>query len=81
MSTHSTTVMQMEFSPATCGGFETQNDRKGNAMAKSNYEFQRRQKELAKKKKKEEKRKRKLEKKSVEVDDTEKDATVLTESR
>ena len=50
-------------------------------MAKSNYEFQRRQKELAKKKKKEEKRQRKLEKKSVGADDTEKDAPILTETR
>jgi len=44
------------------GPAELLTDQKGNAMAKSNYEFQRRQKELAKKKKKEEKRQRKLEK-------------------
>ena len=50
-------------------------------MVKSNYEFQRRQKELAKKKKKEEKRQRKLDKKSVEVDNTEKDAIIPTESQ
>jgi len=50
-------------------------------MAKSNYEFQRRQKELANKKKKEKKRQRKLDKKSVEADDTENNANHLTESR
>jgi len=44
---------------------------KGNAMAKSNYDFQRRQKELAKKKKKEEKRQRKQRNKSIETDETE----------
>ena len=49
-------------------------------MAKSNYDFMRRQKELARKKKKKEKKQRKLEKKSVEVDDAE-DATILTETR
>jgi len=38
-------------------------------MTKSNYEFKKRQKELAKKKKKEEKRQRKLENKSVENDE------------
>ena len=41
-------------------------------MAKSNYEFRKRQKELDKKKKKEEKRQRKLEKKTVEIDEIEK---------
>lgn len=46
-------------------------DKKGNAMAKPNYEFKKRQKELAKKKKKEEKKQRKLENKSVENDETE----------
>ena len=51
--------------PATC--------QKGNAMAKSHYNFKKRQKELAQKKKKEEKRQRKLEKKAVETDETEKD--------
>ena len=35
-------------------------------MAKSNYSFQKRQKELARKKKKEEKKLRKMEKKDVE---------------
>jgi len=50
-------------------------DQKGNAMAKPNYEFKKRQKELAKKKKKEEKKQRKQENKSVENDETEKDTT------
>jgi len=44
-------------------------------MAKPNYEFKKRQKELAKKKKKEEKKQRKQEHRSVESDGTEKDTT------
>jgi len=43
-------------------------DQEGNAMAKSHYQFKKRQKELAKKKKKEGKRQRKLENKAVETD-------------
>ncbi|MEJ2588972.1 MAG: hypothetical protein P8165_15640 [Deltaproteobacteria bacterium] len=39
-------------------------------MAKSNYNFQKRQKEMARKKKKEEKRQRKLERKSTEPIET-----------
>ena len=50
-------------------------DQKGDAMAKPNYQFKKRQKELAKKEKKEKKRKRKLENKAVETDETEKDPT------
>lgn len=50
-------------------------------MAKPNYQFKKRQKELAKKKKKEEKRKRKLENKAVETDETEKDPTPSVEDR
>ena len=42
-------------------------DSKGNAMARSNYKFEKRQKELARKKKKEEKRQRKLEDKAAET--------------
>ncbi len=56
-------------------------DQKGNAMAKPNYQFKKRQKELAKKKKKEEKRQRKLENKTVETDETEKDPTPSMEDR
>ena len=48
-------------------------DQEGNTMAKSHYQFKKRQKELAKKKKKEEKRQRKLGNKAVETDKTEKD--------
>ena len=47
-------------------------DQKGDAMAKPNYQFKKRQKELAKKKKKEEKRQRKLENKALETDEPEK---------
>jgi len=50
-------------------------------MAKSQYQFQKRQKELAKKKKKEEKRQRKLQNKMVETDETEKDPTTSTEDQ
>jgi hypothetical protein len=48
-------------------------------MAKPNYQFQKRQKELAKKKKKEEKRQRKLENKVVESKEAEKDPTLSKE--
>ncbi|MFH1489217.1 MAG: hypothetical protein ABII06_09955 [Pseudomonadota bacterium] len=50
-------------------------------MARSNYQFKKRQKELSKKKKKDEKRQRKLEKKAVETDEPEKDPTPSTEER
>ncbi|MFO7987156.1 MAG: hypothetical protein R6U38_14965 [Desulfatiglandaceae bacterium] len=50
-------------------------------MAKPNYGFKKRQKELAKKKKKEEKRQRKLENKSGETDRTEQDTIPQTEDR
>ena len=50
-------------------------------MAKSQYQFKKRQRELAKKKKKEEKRKRKLENKAVKPGTTEKEPTPLTEDR
>jgi hypothetical protein len=48
-------------------------------MAKSHYQFKKRQKELAKKKKKEEKMQRKQENKTAEIDETEKDPTSSTE--
>jgi hypothetical protein len=50
-------------------------------MAKSHYQFKKRQKELEKKKKKEEKRQRKLENNAVETDETEKDPTPSAEDR
>jgi len=50
-------------------------------MARPNYEFKKRQKEMAKKKRKEEKRKRKLENKAVEPDEIERDPTPPTEDR
>jgi len=56
-------------------------NQKGDAMAKSHYQFMKFQKELAKKKKKEEKRQRKLETKLVETDETEKDPTPSMEDR
>lgn len=37
-------------------------------MARSNYQFQKRQKELARKQKKEEKRRKKMEKKSIDAE-------------
>ncbi|MDO9565677.1 MAG: hypothetical protein Q7J15_02925 [Candidatus Desulfaltia sp.] len=54
-------------------------DQKGNAMAKSHYQFKKRQKEMDKKKKKEEKMQRKLENNAVETDGTEKEPTPSTE--
>ena len=56
-------------------------DQEGNAMAKSQYQFKKRQKELAKIKKKEAKRQRKLQNKMVETDETEKHPTPSTEDR
>ena len=56
-------------------------NQKGNAMAKPNYQFKKRQKELAKKKKKEEKRQRKLGNKEVKTDEIEKDPTPSTENK
>jgi hypothetical protein len=50
-------------------------------MAKSHYQFMKRQKELEKKKKKEEKRQRKLENKTIETDKIEKDPSPSTEDR
>ena len=76
---HQTTIMPAEIlflvisdliDPAT--------DQKGNVMAKSHYQFAKRQKELAKKKKKEEKRQRKQGNKAVETDETEEDPTQLS---
>lgn len=48
-------------------------------MARPNYQFKKRQKELAKKKKKEEKRQRKLEHKAVHTDENQKDRIPVTE--
>jgi hypothetical protein len=41
------------------------NSQRGNKLARSNYQFKKRQKELARKKKKEEKRQRKLDKNTI----------------
>jgi len=79
---HQTTIMPAEIlSPVISDLIDPATDQKGNAMAKPNYQFKKRQKELAKKKKKEEKRKRKLENKAVETDETEKDPTPSVEDR
>lgn len=67
--------------PVISDSIDPATDQKGNAMAKSYYQFNKRQKELAKKKKKEEKRQRKLENKAVETDETEKDPTSSMEDR
>jgi hypothetical protein len=61
------------FFPVISDFIDPATDQKGKAMAKSNYQFKKRQKELDRKKKKEEKRQRKLENKAVETDETEKD--------
>ena len=50
-------------------------------MAKSYFQFQKRQKELAKKKKKEEKRQRKLENKTLETTEAENDPASSTEDQ
>ena len=56
-------------------------DQKGSAMAKPNYQFKKRQKELTKKKKKEEKRQRKLKNKGVQTDGIDKDPTPSSENQ
>jgi len=79
---HQTIIMPAEILfPVISDFVDPATNQKGNAMAKPNYQFKKRQKELAKKKKKEEKRKRKLENKAVETDETEKDPTVSMEDR
>ena len=79
---HQTTIIPVEILfPVISDLIDPATDQKGNAMAKSQYQFKKRQKELAKKKKKEEKRQRKLQNKMVETDETEKDPTPSTEDR
>jgi hypothetical protein len=79
---HRTTIMPAEILfPVISDLIDPATDQKGNAMAKSQYQFKKRQKELAKKKKKEEKRQRKLENKAVETDETEKEPAPSTEDR
>jgi hypothetical protein len=45
------------------------NSQGGNKLARSNYQFNKRQKELARKKKKEQKRQRKLDKNTIKSED------------
>ncbi len=45
------------------------NSQGGNKLARSNYNFKKRQKELARKKKQEEKRQRKLDKKTIKIEE------------
>jgi len=79
---HQTTIMPAEILfPVTSDLNDPATDQKGNAMAKSHYQFKKRQKEMARKKKKEEKRQRKLENKVVETDETEKDPIPSMEDR
>ena len=77
---HQTTIMPAEILfPVIRDLIDPATDQKGSAMAKSHYQFNKRQKELDKKKKKDEKKQRKLEDKAVETDETEKDPTPSTE--
>ena len=79
---HQTIIMPAEILfPVISDFINPATNQKGNDMAKPNYQFKKRQKELAKKKKKEEKRKRKLENKAVETDEIEKDPTLSIEDR
>ncbi len=79
---HQTTIIPTEILfPVISDFIDPATDQKGKAMAKPNYQFKKRQKELAKKKKKEEKRQRKLDNKAVEPDETEKDPASSTEDR
>jgi HD superfamily phosphohydrolase len=77
---HKTTIMYAEILLSVVRDLiDPATDQKGNAMAKSHYQFKKRQKELDKKKKKEEKKQRKLENNGVETDETEKDPIPSTE--
>jgi len=77
-----TTIIPAEvLSPVISDLIDSATDQKGDAMAKSHYQFNKRQKELAKKKKKEEKRQRKLENKAVKTDETEKDTSPSMEEQ
>jgi cell division protein FtsB len=51
--------------------FSAVSNREGVTLARTNYSFEKRQKELAKKKKKEEKLQRKREKQEAQIDKTE----------
>jgi len=50
-------------------GIIKNNSQGGNKLARSNYQFNKRRKELARKKKKEEKRQRKLDKKAIKSEE------------
>jgi len=77
-----TTIMPAEILfPVISYLIDPATDQEGNAMAKSRYQFKKRQKELAKKKKKEDKKQRKLENKTVETDETETDQAPSTEEQ
>ena len=79
---HQTTIIPAEILfPVISDLINPATDQKGDAMAKSHYQFKKRQKELDKKKKKDEKKQRKLEDKAVETDETEKDPTPSMEDR
>jgi len=79
---YQTTIMPAEILfPVISDLIDPASDQKGDAMAKPNYQFKKRQKELAKKKKKEEKRQRKLENKALETDEPEKNPIPSTEDR
>jgi len=79
-SLHQTTIMPAKILfPVISDLIDPATDQKGKAMAKSHYQFKKRQKELDKKKKKEEKRQNKLKNKTVETDETEKNPTSSTE--
>ena len=67
--------------PVINGLIDPATNQKGNAMAKPNYQFKKRQKELAKKKKKEEKMQRKLENKAAGTNETEKDPSPSLDDR
>ncbi len=66
-------LRRVKFFPVISDLIEPTIDLEGNAMARSHFQFKKRQKELVKKKKKEDKRQWKLENKAVETDETEKD--------
>ncbi len=59
----------VEGMPFSCQYYQKNNSQGGGKLGRSNYNFKKRQKELARQKKQEEKRQRKLDKKNIESEE------------
>ncbi len=69
------------FTPVIRDLIDPATNQEGNTMARPNYQFLKRQKELAKKKKKAEKKQRKLANKAIDADETQEDPSPSREDR